>query len=285
MQIVMSGATGFIGTALLGTFIGKGWLVKSIDRQSFSMNDSEFLEKKIEGSDVVIHLAGAPILHKWTDAYKEEIYQSRINTTKKIVTAIKNANAKPGLFISGSAIGIYNTTGTHTEGSNDFADDFMAKVCKDWEYEALEAIAVTRVVIFRTGVVLGKNGGALLMMQTPFKYGLGGKIGNGRQPFSWIALSDIVDAYIFAIENSDLSGIVNAVSPYPVTNQYFTQTFAKVLNQPAFLSIPSFALKMVYGEGAQALTTGQNVLPEKLLKTGFVFQYPTIEKALMALYK
>ena len=285
MKISLSGSSGFIGGMLKIKFIEKGWSVNEINRQSFMMPDEEFRDKKIEGSDVVIHLAGAPILRRWNETYKNEIYHSRIDTTRKIVSAIQNVTKKPRVFLSGSAIGIYNPVDSHTEESSRFADDFMAKVCKDWEMEAIRASDATRVVIFRTGVVLGKEGGALKTMFTPFKIGLGGMIGNGKQSFSWIHIADLLDAFIFAIENEALSGIVNAVAPEPTTNFHFTKTFGKVLNQPAVMRVPVLALKMMYGEGAAALTTGQKVFPEKLLQAGFPFKYPTIEKALMALFR
>jgi uncharacterized protein len=285
MQISISGATGFIGSKLTRRFIEKGWTLRFIDRPSLELNDKEFLDNRIEGSGVVINLAGAPILKKWNENYKNEIYHSRIDTTHKIATAIRNAVVKPSLFISSSAIGIYDQTETHTEESTRFAGDFMAKVCMDWEQEALTVIDVTRVVIFRTGVVLDKSGGALDTMYKPFSYGMGGTIGNGKQHFSWISLEDLLNAFLYAIENKDLSGIVNAVALYPTTNRHFTETFGKVLNQPALLRIPKFGLKLAYGEGAQALISGQRVIPEKLLKSGFEFTYPTIEKALMAMYR
>jgi uncharacterized protein len=285
MQISMSGATGFIGGMLRNRLMEKGYSVIIITRESLKLNDKEFLEKTIEGSDVVINLAGAPILKRWSENYKKEIYDSRIITTRKIALAINHASRKPMVFISGSAIGIYDSTETHTEESQCFAADFMGKVCKDWEHEALETKGSTRVVIFRTGVVLGKNGGALESMYTPFRHGLGGIIGNGKQPFSWIALSDLINAFIFTIENESVSGIVNAVAPNPVTNSYFTKIFGKVLNQPAVMRIPEIALKMIYGEGSLALTSGQRVLPEKLIKAGFIFRFPTIEKTLMDLYR
>jgi uncharacterized protein len=285
MQISMSGATGFIGNMLNNRFIEKGWSVNIIDRKSLAMNEKEFLEKKIEGSDVVINLAGAPVLKRWNENYKNEIYHSRIDTTRKIATAIRNANRKPDVFISGSAIGIYNSIETHTEESQHFSDDFMGKICRDWEHEAFEASGSTRVVIFRTGVVLSKNGGALKTMDTPFKIGLGGVIGSGKQAFSWIHIFDLIDAFIYTIENETISGIVNAVGPEPTTNYHFTKTFGKVLVQPTIMRVPEFALRMIYGEGSRALTAGQNVLPEKLLKKGFIFRFPTIEKALLDLYK
>ena len=161
----------------------------------------------------------------------------------------------------------------------------MGKVCRDWEHEALTVSASTRVVIFRTGVVLGKNGGALQSMYTPFKLGLGGIIGNGKQAFSWIHVTDLINAFLYTVENESVAGIINAVAPEPTTNYHFTKTLGKVLIQPTIMRVPEFALKLMYGEGSRALTAGQKVLPEKLLKAGFIFKFPTIEKALMDLYK
>lgn len=285
MQISMSGATGFIGDTLKNRFLEMGWSVNVINRQSLELQDTEFLEQKIEGSDAVINLAGAPLLKRWNEHYKQEIYDSRIVMTRKIATAIRYAQRKPRVFISGSAIGIYDSTETHTEESHGFADDFMGKVCMDWEHEALEASSFTRVVLFRTGLVLGKNGGALETMYRPFRLGLGGTIGNGKQAFSWIHTTDLINAFLYTIENENLSGPVNAVAPEPTTNYHFTKTFGKVLLQPAILRVPEFGLKLIYGEGAGAIISGKKVLPGKLLKAGFNFRFPTIEKALVDLYR
>jgi uncharacterized protein len=285
MQISLSGATGFIGDILKKRLIEKGWSVIIINRESFAMTDEEFMVKKIEGSDVVLNLAGAPVLKRWNEHYKDEIYHSRIDTTRKISTGIRNVTRKPRIFISGSAIGIYNSSETHTEESQHLADDFMGKVCRDWEQEALQASGSTRVIIFRTGVVLGKNGGALKTMYFPFSLGLGGTIGNGKQAFSWIHIADLINAFLYTIENEKLSGIINAVAPEPTTNYDFTKAFGKVLVQPTIMRIPEFALKLFYGEGARALTVGQKVLPDKLMKAGFTFRFPTIGKALLDIYK
>jgi uncharacterized protein len=189
------------------------------------------------------------------------------------------------LFICASAIGIYDSEHEHNDDSTWFAGGFLADLVRSWESEAIKASAYTRTSILRTGLVLGGGGGALKKMYLPFSIGLGGKIGNGRQMMSWIYLEDLAAIYQFIIENPSLSGIYNAVAPEPVTNEHFTEIFGKVLNQPSLLTVPSFALKAIYGEGAQTLVTGQNVKPERLLKEGFVFQYPTIEKALVKIYK
>jgi len=284
MVLAISGATGFIGKALVEKFREMKWTVRIMDRDSFSMQDEEFRKQKIEGSDVIINLSGAPVSAKWTPEYKLEILNSRVNTTRKIAENIILSEQKPGVFISTSAIGIYDSVHTHTEDSVRFSDSFLAKICRDWEDTARIAESVTRLVIFRNGLVLGEGGGALEKMYFPFSIGLGGKIGKGDQAFSFIHLKDLINMFFYVIENPAITGIVNAVSPYPTTNSDFTEVFGKVLRQPAWLTIPAFVLKMKFGEGAEVLLDGQSVLPEKLEKAGFRFQYPTLQSALIRIY-
>lgn len=285
MIIAISGSTGFVGQALTRRLAGKGITLRAIDRTSLSLSDKEFQLRIIEESDVVVNLAGATVSQRWTPQRKEEIYHSRINTTQKIVSAINAAEKKPSVLISASAVGIYDSLGTHSEQSLQFSDSFLGKVCRDWEKEAMAVSGLTRVVIFRIGVVLGKNGGALAKMAGPFKLGLGGKIGSGKQIMSFIHLEDLLDAIIFAIENPGIRGVYNAVSPFPVSNHEFTTTLGKIFKQPAFLTIPQFAIKLMLGEGAQILLEGQNVLPERLTAAGFRFKYPTLQNALMNIYR
>jgi uncharacterized protein (TIGR01777 family) len=249
------------------------------------MPDDEFLEKKIEGADAVINLAGAPILKRWTESYRKEIYNSRIETTRKIANAIIRAKAKPKVFISNSAIGIYNTVDVHSEESKGLAGNFLGKTCRDCENEALKAAGSTRVILLRTGVVLSPEGGAMKIAYRPFRYGFGGIIGTGDQPFSWIHIRDLMHIYQTLLENENISGVVNAVAPNPTTNFHFTKTFGKVLNQITVLKIPVTVLKAIYGDAASTLTEGQRVIPEKLLRYGFKFEFPTIEKALLNLYR
>ena len=285
MLVSISGSTGLIGRELIDTYTDKGWTFRIINRDSFRLPDNEFLETKIEGADAVINLAGAPILKRWTENYRNEIYHSRVETTRKIANAILQAKVKPKVFISNSAIGIYDTLNVHTEESTGFSDNFLGKVCRDWEAEALAAIGNTRVVLLRTGVVLSSKGGALKAAYGPFSFGLGGVIGKGDQPFSWVHIRDLMHIYQTILENEKISGVVNAVAPNPTTNFHFTKTFGKVLNQIIFFKIPLSALKAIYGDAASTLTEGQNVIPEKLLKNGFEFEFPTIEKALLNLYR
>jgi uncharacterized protein len=232
----------------------------------------------------VINLAGATIGKRWTKEYKEEIYHSRIDTTAKIVRAIHATSDKPSLFISTSATGIYAASGTHSENSSLLAVDFLGKLTKDWEKKASEAADSTRVVILRTGIVMGKSGGMLKSIYPLFRRGLGGIVGSGQQYISWIHITDLVGIYQYIIGNKDISGIINAVAPSPVTNQYFTKTLGNLLNQPTRVHVPYFALKLLYGEAADVLVAGQYAIPERLLNYGYEFRFPTIEEALSDIY-
>lgn len=284
MIVAVGGASGFIGSSLLKSFRQKEYTIRTIDRHSFSLADAEFSSRFIDGADVVINLSGAPVAKKWTPAYKHEILSSRISTTRKIADAISLAANKPELFINGSAIGIYDSVNTHDETSTAYAGNFLSKVCLEWESEAFRVGNPTRVAVFRTGVVLGKDGGALVKMQLPFSIGLGGKIGSGKQYVSFIHIHDLVSAFNFVIEHKELSGVINAVSPYPCDNAEFTDKLGKVFGQPAWFTVPGFILKMVFGEGALVLLEGQKVLPGKLLQADFKFRFPSIQNALVDIF-
>lgn len=283
MIVSISGARGFIGSALTRAFQANGWTVKSIDRESLKMPDDEFRKEKIEGCDVVINLAGANISGKWSEAYKKEILDSRINVTRKIVSAILACSQRPGLMISASGIDIYDSVNTHDESSTSYAGSFLGDVCREWEKEAMKASEVTRVVVPRMGMVLGDSGGALSKMQLPFSLGLGARIGNGRQWISFIHIKDLVNAYLFIVEHESLKGPVNLVSPFPVSNSDFSASLGKVLKQPVFLTLPGKVLRLIYGEGAVLLLEGHKVLPGKLTSMGFHFNFPTINGALINL--
>jgi uncharacterized protein (TIGR01777 family) len=284
MIVSISGSGGFIGKALTNSLYAKGWTIKPINRESFRMPDDEFRISKIEGSDVIINLAGASISKKWSRKYKQEIYDSRINSTHKIVTAIPGCEHKPRLFISVSAIDIYDTEGTHREDSTAFAQSFLGNLCRNWEGEAKRISGEVRLVIPRMGLVMGADGGAMDKMYFPFSIGLGATLGNGEQWISFIHLKDLVQIFLFIIENDSLSGIVNAVSPYPVTNKEFSSTFGKVLKQPVFFKVPGKLLKFIYGEGACVLLEGHKIIPGKLMEMGFRFNYPTIQNTLVNLF-
>jgi uncharacterized protein (TIGR01777 family) len=284
MIVAITGATGFIGQSLVKKLRQRDWTIRLIDRSDLNSAGFDQIDSKIRGCQVVINLAGASVSKKWSPEYKSEIRSSRIDTTRKIVESIRRVDDKPQLFISASAIGIYASEGTHDETSNAFSSSFLAKVCQEWEEEARQTEKVIRLVIFRIGVVLGKNGGALEKMERPFRMGLGGKLGSGDQPFSFIHIHDLVNAFLFAIENKDINGVVNAVSPHPSTNWEFTNKLGKVFGQPAFLTIPGFILKLALGEGAQIVLEGQRVLPDKLLKAGFRFNFPSIQNCLLDIF-
>jgi uncharacterized protein (TIGR01777 family) len=284
MVVSISGSSGFIGQALRRAFNEKGWTVNPINRESFRMPDYEFRTSKIEGSEVIINLAGASISKPWSLEYKKEIYESRINSTRKIVSSITDCEHKPRLFISVSAIDIYDEVGSHTEESKAFSQSFLGRLCLDWEAEARKASGEVRLVIPRIGLVLGNDGGALDKMYIPFSIGLGATLGNGEQWMSFIHLKDLVQVFLFIMENEAVSGIVNAVSPYPVTNKEFSSTFGKALKQPVFFNIPSKILRFIYGERAGLLLGSHKVIPEKLTGMGFRFTYPTIQNSLVNLF-
>ncbi|MCL5022725.1 MAG: TIGR01777 family oxidoreductase [Nitrospirae bacterium] len=284
MKIAMSGATGFIGGHLAKAFEKKGWTMIPLGRKDFERDTT--LPGKIDGADVVVNLAGANVAARWTEAYKKIIYDSRIETTKKIVAALGGAREKPRLFFSTSAVGIYDTKDSHTEEDRHYADDFLGRVAQDWEREALKAAdAGVRTVIFRFGIVLGPDGGALGKMLIPFKLGLGGVIGSGEQPFSWVHIDDLVRAFFAVIENSTYEGIYNLTAPRPTTNRGLTKALGRALLRPTFMRIPPFVLRLQFGEGADILLKGQSVLPKRLQESGFTFAFTEIQEAIDDLVK
>ncbi len=278
--IAITGASGFVGTSLTKYFSRLQYKIITISRDI--LNDKQKLEETLSQSDIVINLAGANIINRWSESYKKLLYSSRIDTTSKIVTAINNIENKPKLLISTSAVGIYDNKATHDENGT-FSNDFLSNLCQDWEKEALKANnETTKVAIFRFGIVLGKEGGAFAKMITPFKFGLGGIIGSGNQAFSYIHISDLLRAYEFVI-NNDFSGVFNLTAPKPTTNLLFTRALGKALRRPTIFPVPEFILKLIFSEGAKVLTDGQDVIPEKLLSLGFKFEYKNIEETLQSL--
>jgi uncharacterized protein (TIGR01777 family) len=278
--IAITGASGFVGTSLTKYFSNLGYKIIAISRDI--LNNQEKLKDTLNQTDIVINLAGANIINRWSDSYKKLLYSSRIDTTSKIVNAINSIENKPKLLISTSAVGIYDNKSTHNENGT-FSNDFLSNLCQDWEKEALKANnETTKVAIFRFGIVLGRDGGAFAKMITPFKLGLGGIIGSGNQAFSYIHISDLLRAYQFVIENK-FSGVFNLTAPKPTTNLLFTRALGKALRRPTIFPVPEFILKLIFSEGAKVLTDGQDVTPEKLLSLGFKFEYKNIEETLQAL--
>ena len=292
MKVLITGATGLVGQALQSLFAEKGYemLLASrkdpIDEQhvKWSIDDGFANPEKLEGLDVVVHLAGENVGGlRWTDEKKKAIRDSRVFGTRNVVDAISKLKDKPKTFIASSAIGFYGERGEEEVNETSAAgDNFLASVAKDWEVESRRAEdAGTRTVLLRTGIVLSKDGGALSTMLLPFKLGVGGVVGSGKQWMSWISLDDEVAIINYAIENENIRGAVNAVSPNPVTNQEFTKTLGEVLYRPTFLPLPEFAVSMIFGEmGDALLLASTKVLPKRLIDAGFKFQFPDLKAAI-----
>lgn len=275
--IAISGANGFVGTSLTNFFSSFGYKIVPLSRDI--LNNKSKLEEVLNSTDIVINLAGANIINRWSESYKKLLYSSRIDTTSKIVNAISSISNKPKLLISTSAVGIYDNKSIYHENGS-FSNDFLSNLCQDWEKEALKAKSeATKVTIFRFGIILGKDGGALQKMITPFKFGLGGTIGSGKQAFSFIHINDLLNAYKFVIEN-DYDGVFNLTAPTPTTNKGLTLALGKTLKRPTILPVPEFVLKLIFSEGARVLTDGQSAIPKKLLDLGFEFKFKTIEETI-----
>ncbi|MDH1975084.1 TIGR01777 family oxidoreductase [Aliarcobacter butzleri] len=275
--IAISGANGFVGTSLTKFFSSFGYKIVPLSRDI--LNNKSKLEEVLNSADIVINLAGANIINRWSESYKKLLYSSRIDTTSKIVNAISNISNKPKLLISTSAVGIYDNKSIYDENGS-FSNDFLSNLCQDWEKEALKAKSeATKIAIFRFGIILGKDGGALQKMITPFKFGLGGTIGSGKQAFSFIHINDLLNAYKFVIEN-DYDGVFNLTAPTPTTNKGLTLALGKTLKRPTILPVPEFVLKLIFSEGARVLTDGQSAIPKKLLDLGFKFKFKTIEETI-----
>ncbi len=283
MQIMIFGATGFIGKKLCPALEQRGHNVLRRDLRRDKNWASE-----LSSCDAVINLGGSPIFGKrWNIRIKSEIYDSRVDGTKTIVAAmgrVKQESGKDLSLINASAIGFYGAG----EPSQEFTEeappgtDFLSFVCRDWEEEAhvAERIHKIRTAIVRTGIVLGREGGALKQMLLPFQLGVGGPIGNGKQMFSWIHLEDILGIYIHAVENSKVRGVLNGVSPNCVSNKEFSQALAHTLHRPCLFPVPKIALYILIGEGAEFLVTGQKVFPKETLKSGYTFKFANLDGAL-----
>jgi len=294
MRILITGASGLIGTALQKSFEEKGYEMLLASRsepkseRDIQWNaDAGFADEdllRLEGLDAVIHLAGESISAlRWTDEKKKAIRDSRVHGTRTMIEAFARLEKKPKVFISASAIGFYGDRGDEemTE-TNSVGDTFLSEVSKEWESESRRAEDMgIRTVLLRNGIVLSKDGGALATMMTPFKLGVGGVVGSGKQWMSWVSLDDAVGIVNYALENENLRGAINVVSPNPVTNEEFTKTLGEVLYRPTFLPLPEFAVNLVFGEmGDALLIDSTRVVPKRLLDSGFKFRYPEIKSAL-----
>lgn len=281
MKIKITGSSGYLGNTLTKELTSKGHEVSGINRKLL-YGPLEEIQKEIKNTDVIIHLAGAPILQRWTTKNKTAIWESRVKTTQNLVEAINKmpASEMPKKLISASAIGIYKSGFIHNETSNNFDEGFVGKVVQDWEAASSNLPKNVQRIVLRIGLVLGKNAKTITNLIIPFQLGLGAILGNGKQAFPFVHETDVLRAFIWASENRKESGTFNLVAPKNITNKQFTKALAKKLKRPAFLFIPEFMLKLVLGEASVLLTEGAQVEPEHLLQSGFVFQYPTIESAL-----
>lgn len=268
MKVALTGASGFVGTSLQDHFKEVVYIHR---------NDNEgIILQKLEDVDVVINLAGAPIIKRWSDPYKKILLESRIKTTETLVRAVNRSQIKH--FISTSAIGIYPDDKSCDESCTEIAGDFLGLLASKWESEALQCEKPT--TILRFGVILGKEGGALAQMITPFKWGVGGIIGDGKMMTSWIHMDDLMGMYHFIIEKK-LTGIFNATAPNPVTNYTFTKALGKALHRPTILPIPKFVLNIMYGEAASVLTGSKEIYPRNIMEAGYRFKFEEIEQALL----
>lgn len=281
-KIAISGFTGFIASRLSPFLKEKGYHVIPLLRSDFE--NKALLKEKLLSSDIVINLAGEPIIKRWSESYKKKLYISRVDLTRDITEILRNEGKHPECFISASAVGIYPDFRLCHEDCEDLREDFLGKLCRDWENAALSIKDISRVVVFRIGVVIGKNGGIIKKVSPLFKLGLGGKIASGKQGFSWIHIDDLCKAIFFAIENKGMEGIFNAVSPNPVDNLEFTKALGRVLKRPVIFPVPSFALKILFGEGASVLVEGQKAIPKRLIEAGFKFSYPELDTALKQVF-
>jgi len=293
-KIAVAGATGLIGKKLIDALLKRGDTVVIIGRDTkkiqevfpnvklYSDYSLNYL-KVLENTDVFINLAGANVAgNRWSEEYKKQIINSRVSSTKAIINIINYLKYKPHSYLTASAIGYYGISETKTFTEEDFAgNDFLAKVCNTWETEANEITKLgIRKVAVRIGIVLDKQGGALQKMLVPFYLFLGGPLGDGTQWFSWIHSEDLINIFLFAIDNKQVTGAINATAPNPVRLKHCTTALGRVINRPSIFIVPEFVLKIIMGEAHYIVTKGNRVIPKKLIEMGFNFKYNEIEIAL-----
>lgn len=301
MKVAVTGATGFVGSRLVEQLQGEGHQILALTRDAnrarsvfpatafpnveivtYSPLTSGEWQQAISGCDAVVNLAGAPIAEgRWTPERKQEIFDSRKLGTEKIVEAIAKASVKPQVLVNSSAIGFYGTSETATfDETSEAGNDFLAEVCQAWEGAAQRVTETgTRLVILRTGIVLGM-GGAIAKMLMPFRFFAGGPLGNGRQWFSWIHRDDLVRLILKALTDPEMAGVFNATAPNPVRMEELCQALGEVMGRPSWLPVPDFALGLLMGDAAKVVLEGQQVLPKQTQSSGFEYQYPTVRQAL-----
>lgn len=306
MKVAVTGATGFVGTHLVNRLQQEGHQILVLTRDAerarrlfptvafpnvevvaYTPLKSGDWQNCISGCDGVVNLAGAPIAeNRWTPERKQEILESRQIGTEKIVEAIAQASPRPAVLVNSSAIGYYGTSETATFNETSPAgNDFLSQVCQAWEAEAEKVKQFgTRLVILRTGIVLGM-GGAIAKMLPPFKLFAGGPLGDGQQWFSWIHIDDLVSLILQALNQPNMEGILNATAPQPVKMAELCNTMGQVLNRPSWLPVPAFALELLLGDAAQVVLEGQQVLPNRAKDLGFQYRYSTVKQALQDILK
>lgn len=300
MRILITGGTGLIGRAFIKRYSNEHEFVvvsrsanKVMQLFPTEVNNGSVAHMAIAdlasltNIDAVINLAGEPIADKrWSNAQKQKITSSRWEITRALVDWIKHSDSPPKVMLSGSAIGYYGRQNNQpvAEDFTDIHHEFSHEICAQWEAIAQEVAELTRLCIMRTGVVLSADGGAVSKMLTPFKLGLGGPVSSGEQGFSWIHIDDMVAGIAFLLENPDAKGIYNFTAPTPVSNKVFSKSLAKTLGRPCVFTVPKITLRLMLGEGADLLLTGQFVVPNRLQADGFEFTYKDVDSALGSLF-
>jgi uncharacterized protein (TIGR01777 family) len=294
-KILVSGSSGLIGAALISALKSSGDEIACLVRGDVSSKEQiqwdpahSLAPKSVSGFDAVVHLAGESIVGRWTEAKKRRIRESRVQGTRRLAEALAQASQRPRVLISASAIGYYGDRGDESlREDSPSGTGFLPEVCREWEDATEPATkAGIQTVQVRFGLVLSRSGGALQKMLPPFRMGIGGNMGNGRQWWSWIDIDDVVGAVQHVIKTEALRGPVNVVGPNPLTNAEFTKTLASVLSRPAILPMPAFAARLVFGQmGDELLLASQRVEPSKLLASGYVFQKPQLRGALEGILK
>lgn len=293
MNIALTGASGFLGSAVVRALLEKGHALSALGRSRGALPPAVAFypwnamsgvpgREALEGAQAVVHLAGEPVAQRWNAEVKRRIRNSRVIGTRNLVSALLSMESPPEVLVSASAVGIYGSRGDEALSEDSPpGSGFLAEVCKEWEAEAQRAAqAGIRVVALRIGVVLGRGGGALKAMLPVFRMGLGGPLGGGNQWMPWIHLNDITGLILHAIGTRAVNGPLNATAPSPVTNRDFTRTLGRVLRRPAFLPVPEFAIRLLYGEMASVVLASQRVLPQKAIASGYRFRFESLEEAL-----
>ncbi len=298
MKVVVSGATGTIGRALIEELVARGDQVTALSRNAGAARETLGVDAAawadpqsepapvdaLRGADAVVHLLGEPVAQRWSDEARREIRESRVLGTRNLVAALRELpeDERPGTLVSQSATGLYGPRGDErVDETAEAGSDFLAEVTEAWEGEARAAEDLgVRVVMTRTGVVLSESGGALEKMLPPFKLGVGGPVAGGRQYVPWVHMDDVVGALLFALDTQAASGPLNLTAPEPVTNGELSKTLGRVLHRPALAPVPGLALKLLYGDMASIILSGVRAVPSRLLALGYAFRRPDLEDAL-----